>query len=311
MPSRCDLRIVAILEQRVEGKTRRQAEQQARRVAWRVLLESRKLYIEWEAFTLWVRAIAEAEQEAPEWLCRTVEARCPGLVSTQGKLWKCLDRWKHATIFAKPNREGWMRAVSFYAVRDLGYARNWAYWECCESLWSAQPPLTYPSFEAWKSASENCPDEVVDASGLRPDRKEMVKAARRAGRERFEGAVETYVELDALACWLRPILEGHLPLPACATDEIKRRYPVLRVDGKWNWDQLWDFLEGEHFQEAQAEGWFDAVAYTARLHPRRMKVIDYCSCHWNDHWPKSKPLLYPAFEVWRRQAERYRHVRAS
>jgi hypothetical protein len=62
-------------------------------------------------------------------------------------------------------------------------------------------------------------------------------------------------------------------------------------------------LKNSHFQEAQAEGWFDAVVYTAELHPRRTKVIDYWSLYWAGHWDKGKPALYPPFELWRRKAE--------
>src|SRR2546425_6142643 len=38
----------------------------SRKVPWPVLLELRKQYIDCEAFTLWVRVIAEAEHQAPE-----------------------------------------------------------------------------------------------------------------------------------------------------------------------------------------------------------------------------------------------------
>jgi hypothetical protein len=255
MRTRQKTQSVSSVERRVETEVRRQAEQQARNVPWPILLESRKQYIDWEAFTLWVRAITEAEHQAPEWLCRTVKARCPSLAIQQNeKLWKGLDRWKRQAIFAKPHREGWMRAVGFYAVRDIAYARNWAYWEHCEGFWSARRPPLYPSFEEWKAGSENCPDEVVDASGLRPERKEMVKAARRAGRERLERAVETYIDIEALTGWLRPILCGRPALPASVIDEIKGRYPFLDLDRAWRPEELRDHLERSQLQEARAGG---------------------------------------------------------
>ena len=46
-----------------------------------------------------------------------------------------------------------------------------------------------------------------------------------------------------------------------------------------------------------------AAAYTAELHPRRMKIIDYCSSHWNEHGCDCQP--YPSLEHWRRDAENY------
>ena len=300
------IRSLHSLERRIEDEARAEAERQARRVPWLTLLEYRKQHIEWEAFTLWAHAIEEAEHRAPGWLCRMVEGSCPGIKLSKGtKLWKCMDTWKQKTIFAKPNREGWMRGVSFFAVRDLAYARNWAYWGYCERHWSVRRPASYPSLEEWKSAADNCPDEVLDSSGLREERKELVKAARRGGRERLERAVATYLDIEAFAYWLRPILDAHLPLPGGVRDEIKNRYPALEVCDEWNWDQLWDCLKNSHFQEAQAERWFDAVVYTAELHPRRMKVIDYFSLHWKGHWPRSNLALYPSFELWRREAESY------
>ena len=151
------------IQQRIESKSRGEAERQARKVSWLTLLECRRRYIEWEAFTLWAHAIEEAEHQAPEWLARVVAGRCPGIASQKGeKLWKCLDTWKHETLFAKPNREGWMRGVSFFAVRELAYARNWAYWAYCEQQWSVRRPASYPSFDDWRSAAEDCPGEVLD-----------------------------------------------------------------------------------------------------------------------------------------------------
>src|ERR1035437_10280594 len=133
------------IQQRIESKSRGEAERQARKVSWLALWEYRKHYIEWEAFTLWAHAIEEAEHRAPEWLRRIVESSCPGIKPSKGtKLWKCVDAWKQKTIFAKPNREGWMRGVSFFAVRDLEYARTWAYWGHCEQQWSVRRPASYP-----------------------------------------------------------------------------------------------------------------------------------------------------------------------
>ncbi len=193
------IRSLNSLKRRIESETRSEAEWQARKVPWPTLLEYRERYIKWEAFTLWVHAIEEEEHQTPDWLRRVVERRCAGIESEKSpKLWKCLDTWKHKTVFAKPNREGWMRAVSFFAARDLAYARNWAYWGHCERQWSVRRPASYPSFDEWKSAAESCPGEVLDSSGLRKERKAQIKAAARAGKERLERAVGIYLELEAL-----------------------------------------------------------------------------------------------------------------
>ena len=236
----------------LKSKSRGEAERQARKVSWLTLLECRKRYIEWEAFTLWAHAIEEAEHQAPEWLARVVAGRCPGIESQKGeKLWKCLDTWKHETLFAKPNREGWMRGVSFFAVRELAYARNWAYWAYCEQQWSVRRPASYPSFDEWRSAAENCPSEVLDSSGLRKERKALIKAAARAGKERLERAVGIYLELEAFAYWLRPMVDARLPLSGPVLKEFRQRYPAIEMCSGWNWDQVWARMRHSHFQEAR------------------------------------------------------------
>jgi len=294
------------LKRRIESETRSEAEWQARKVPWPTLLEYREQYIKWEAFTLWVHAIEEAEHQTPDWLRCVVERRCGGIESEKSpKLWKCLDTWKHKTVFAKPNREGWMRAVSFFAARDLAYARNWAYWGYCERQWSVRRPASYPSFDEWKSAAEVCPGEVLDSSGLRKERKALIKAAARCGKERLERAIGTYVDLETFAYWLRPIVDHGLPLSGRVLKEFQSRFPSLEMCDDWNWDQFWARLRHSHFQEAEAQGWLDAVVYTAELHPRRIKVIDYWLLYWASQWPKDQPTLYPRFEEWRCKAESY------
>jgi hypothetical protein len=122
----------------------------------------------------------------------------------------------------------------------------------------------------------------------------------------LERAVGTYLEIEAFAYWLRPFFDARSPLPGGMHDEIRNRYPSLEMCDEWDWDQMWGCLKKSHFQEAQAESWFDAVVYTAELHPRRVKVIDYLSLYWCRHWPKRKPASYPSFELWRLEAESYK-----
>ena len=222
MRTQARIRSFNSIQRRIESKSRGEAERQARKVSWLTLLDCRKRYIEWEAFTLWAHAIEEGEHQAPEWLARVVAGRCPGIESQKGeKLWKCLDTWKHETLFAKPNREGWMRGVSFFAVRELAYAQYWAYWAYCEEQWSVQRPASYPSFDEWRSAAENCPSEILDSSGLREQRKALIIVAARAGKERLERAVGIYLELEAFAYWLRPMVDARSPLSGPALKEFR------------------------------------------------------------------------------------------
>jgi hypothetical protein len=96
-----------------------------------------------------------------------------------------------------------------------------------------------------------------------------------------------------------------LPLSGRVLKEFQSRFPSLEMCDDWNWDQLWARLRRLHFDEAEAQGWLDAVVYTAELHPRRIKVIDYWLLYWASQWPKDQPALYPPFEEWRCEAESY------
>lgn len=146
----------------------------------------------------------------------------------------------------------------------------------------------------------------MDSSGLREERKQLVKAAKRAGAECLQKAVATYLDAEAFVYWLRPFFDAHLALPNGARREIENRYPAFEMCDTWKWDQMWACLKKSQFEEAQAAGWLDAVVYTAELHPRRVKIVDYHSLYWSKEFRKPQPSPYPPFESWRREAENYR-----
>jgi hypothetical protein len=120
------------IERRIGLAARLTAEREAARIPWRQLQKARELYIDWEAFALWVRAIEDTEGEFPNWLAQAVERRCQGFFEfavrqkqeqpgNPGFLWYHLERWIHGHIFEKVWREGWMDAVgtSQHAISPL------------------------------------------------------------------------------------------------------------------------------------------------------------------------------------------------
>ena len=248
-----------------------------------------------------MHAIEEVESRAPAWLGCMVEGNCPGIKLSKGmKLWKCLDIWKQKTIFAKPNSEGWMRGVGFFAVRDLAYSRYWAYWGLCGRM-AVRCPASYPSV----------------GNGSLPRKTVLTKSWIRVDCARSERNWSKRLDARVKNDWSRRsehILRSRLlhtgsgrlwtlaPLTGGMRDEIQGRYPSLEMHEGWNWDKMWEGLKNSHFQEAQSERWFDAVVYIAELHPRRVKVIDYFSLYWSGRWPKSMLTLYPSFDQWRREA---------
>src|ERR1700751_5082022 len=64
-----------------DQKARERAAQAARRIPWRVLLETRNQYLEWQEFYHWARSIMESEERIPDWLARRLNEMCPGFLS--------------------------------------------------------------------------------------------------------------------------------------------------------------------------------------------------------------------------------------
>jgi len=307
---------------------RREADRQARRIHWKLLLHARHQYVEWNAFSLWVHTIAEVERKVPDWLSRIIVERCPGLVGSDRlnleagpgvgvRVDRRIREWIAESVLAESKQGGWLRAVTFYAVRDLAYARDWAYAQWCAKQWKHQPPASYPSFEEWRSASESCGDEVLDACELREEKRRMIKVSRSVGTERLETAVAEYMEWEAFTYWLRSLLEADTRFPETVTREIERRCPgFLEADTELRgtlapesytqrWKALLKWGEERFFAEPRKDGWFNAVVYRARAHPRSARTVDYWVFYWDEHW-SSYPLDgYPSFESWRREADNY------
>ena len=201
------------LEREVAEIGRCDAEKEAARIPWRRLYAAREKYVEWDAFALWVRAIEHTEGGLPDWVAKAIANRCPGFFRFAAEkkvdhpkgapfFWYHLRRWSHERIFAAPWREGWMNAVGYYAVRDLAYRRNEAYWEYCEREWERSKPAVYPSFREWLKASEQCSDEVLDDYEMREEKGRLIKLMRRVNpRTLRELVTEKGVGESASAIW--------------------------------------------------------------------------------------------------------------
>ena len=303
---------------------RRKADRQTRRIPWQRLLEARQQYVEWNAFSLWAHAIAEAEGCAPAWLVKVLEERCPGLLESERTseithqdppLYRRILEWFESNALAQAKDEGWLRAVTFYAVRDPVYVRDCAYWQHCEAQWKRQRPSAYPSFEEWRRSSEQCAHEVLDAFEMADDKRRIIKASRAAGPERLAAAVAQYMEWEAFTYWLRSLLESDTKLPGAVVKELRRRCPgflecdeVLRntlspEDFAKRWKALLEWGENRFFSSIRKEGWFEAIVCEARAHPRSVRTVDYWVFYWDEHW-SSRPLdVYPSFQEWRCAAD--------
>lgn len=311
-------------EARVSEMARREADRQARRIPWQRLLEARQPYVEWNAFGLWARTIAEAEGQVPIWLAEVLAERCPGLLGADRtcEIWQHdppLNRrileWAESNALDQAKDEGWLRTVTFHAGRDPSVVRDCAYSHHCQAQWKRQRPSAYPSFEEWRMASEHCADEILDGFEMTEDKRQIIKVSRTVGPERFAAAAEEYMEWEAFTYWVRSLLESDAKFPEPVAKELQHRCPgflerdeVLRSalspeNYTRRWKALFEWGENRFFNDIQEEGWFEAVVSEARAHPRSARTIDYWVFYWDEHWSSNPPETYPSFDEWRSAAD--------
>lgn len=152
----------AALERRAQASARARAKRQLSRVSSPRFENAQREYIKWEAFSLWVRAIADAEKGLPAGVVRALRQRCPSLLLQGRTRPKILPKilplhvleWIHNHVFSVAKRQGWLDALVFYAVRDPRSQRTWAYWGHCEHDWKRKRPCSYPTFKQWVRAIE-------------------------------------------------------------------------------------------------------------------------------------------------------------
>ncbi len=315
------------LQRRVGEVARGIADREAARIPWQQLLRARERYVKWQAFVLWVRAIEDTKDDFPEWLADIVDRRCPGFLQFVAEhrlddrrsppfFWYHLERWINEHIFGRTRREGWMNAVGYYAVRDLASLRDNAYWEYCERQWKLSKPAVYPSFLEWRRALERCSEEVLDEFEVRGETRELIKASQRTSPRMLRKAVDRYVGWQVFAYWARTALESDHPLPGPVDREVRQRCPGFletetaaqarrpAEEPYQRFNRLTRWIEDHEFARAKKQGWFDALLYQARLHPRHARVADYWH-RWETLRSKHPRSRYPSFEQWRSPADAY------
>lgn len=310
-----------LVELRASQVARRQADREAAHIPWPTLLKARRDYIRCQAYSLWVRAIEEAEGKIPSWLAETAEKHIHGNLrygtdreshrqsaSRPEKLWPLLETWINEHVFRKPWREGWMNAVGYYAVRDLVALRDEAYWSYCERQWKRSRPAVYPSFPEWQKASEHCCDEALDEFEVRSETRELMKLSREVSSRTLRETVDRYVGWQVFVYWACTAIESGKPLPSSAEREVKRRCPAfLEIDAAAHdrrseesyqrFKQLTRWIEQREFARARKQGWFPAVVYQAYLHPRHARVVDYWR-YWKSLYSRRGRVRYPSFDEW-------------
>lgn len=308
------------LTSRVQRQAEERAAEAARRVPWRVLLETRNHYLEWQEFYYWARSIIESEGEIPEWLARRLNEMCPGFLAAEkakpARVAKDADsaavrlgEWIDGQIFAFAERGGWLPAVTFYAVREPRYQRASVCWSGSVQKWRTTKPDPYPSLDEWTLNAAAC-DE---SAHLLPEIRKQRECFKHVDSMRLSNAVSRYIDWEAFAYWARPALEQESVVDAVG-HELDARCPGFREfnarerirDGELpkHWHRLMLWVRDHFFQEANAEGWFDAIVISAEIHPRAIRTMEYAD-HCEAIWNRALQEPYPSFEMWRRDADRY------
>jgi len=306
---------------------RERADDQARRIPWPRLLHARNEYIDWQEFYLWVRSILEVEGRIPDWLVDILDERCPGLLerekaptaksANEKPLALRLEDWIDEHIFGFAKNEGWFNAITYYAVRDPRYQRAEVCWSGCVEKWKKNKQLRYPTFEEWKGMASQCDDAARLVAWERRAR----AASKLAAPGRLAEAVSQYIDWEAFAYWARPALEYSSPLPPEVRDELVSRCPGFLGEvesgcgheartASDGWHQLMSWITDRFFQNARADGWFDAVLIQVRSHPRAIRTMEYAD-HCDEVWGAHLPIPYPSFEDWRRDADAYVELAAD
>ncbi len=305
------------LTSRVQRQAQERAAELARRVPWQVLLETRNQYLAWQEFYFWARSIMESEGTIPEWLARKLNEMCPGFLDAEerkaGRDTKAaelaavrLGEWIDNQIFAFAEKGGWLPAVTFYAVREPRYQRASTCWSESVQKWNTTKPQEYPSLEQWLREAARC-DE---SAHLLPEIRQQRQCFKLVDSARLTDAVSRYIDWEAFAYWARPALEQRHSFVYEVKRELDARCPGFtefnaKVSTRGGgWERLMPWI-GEHFfQEAKAEGWYDAIVLSAGIHPRAIRTMEYAD-HCDDTWNGDLPAPYPSFQSWRRDADRY------
>jgi len=306
---------------RLQNFARQRADEQARRVPWQRLEESRNHYIAWQEVSFWVRSILEVEDLVPDWLAEILRERCPGFLEAEAPapakgvnprpLSLRLEDWIDDHFFNYAKIEGWFHAITYYAVRDPRYRRAEACWTECVEKWKKTKPSQYPTVDEWRIMAAQCDD----AAHLSAKDRKLCASTRLVHPDRLGAAVAQYMDCEALAYWARRALESGSTLPSEVERELELRCPgFLESEHKarpkksgssgQEWQRLMTWVADQLFRDAKTEGWFDAILAQVRNHPRAVRTMEYAD-HCHELWSLRMPEPYPSFYEWRQEADSY------
>ena len=121
-------------------------------------------FVEWRAFSYWLRLIVETQGFVSGSMVAILQERCPGFLeyatayaqehaSEPQFLWLRFLEWTDEKVFQVSIAEGWRHALGYYATRDPRMDQLRSHWKQCRRTWKLQPPASFEGFESWREAA--------------------------------------------------------------------------------------------------------------------------------------------------------------
>ncbi|HJT68668.1 MAG TPA: hypothetical protein VJ731_00635 [Terriglobales bacterium] len=272
------------------------ARKQLLRVPWNVFFQAYEEYPRWQGLSLWTREAARAHKQTTAELLSRLRKYCPELVETEvfvrepDLMGFRLLEWVHNSKFGYAKRKGWLDALSFYGARHFRSRAVWAYWEQCENKPGRFSSNKLMSFDEWWQRAM----EMKICSG-------SINCAEIAP------AVEKYIEWEAVANWVRPLI-ADLILTERVLSELKSRLPDRQRQAKPPSDRerktkfptwLSAIRAGKKrcLREAQEAGCLDWFKEVIQSHPRPTRLRGYAT-HCEESPRRNWLRNYPSFREW-------------
>ena len=121
-------------------------------------------FIEWRAFSYWLRLVVEIDGCVSESMAAILNQRCPGFLEYAATfaerhprepefLWLRFLEWSDETLFRVATAEGWRHVLGYHSMRDPRMDRLRAYWKQCRREWAGAPLSRLPTFDAWRQSA--------------------------------------------------------------------------------------------------------------------------------------------------------------
>ena len=291
------------LERNVHASASRRAKKQLMEIPWNRFRPAYEAYPEWQGLSLWSRAVLSSGHRALPEVLKTLRKRCPQFLTTGAAtaepelLGFRLLEWVHSTVFRYAKREGWLDALTFYGVRHVHSEAYWALWERSENEPSKAATRVVTAFEKWKQ------------------RALAAKVANTLSYSEAERALQKYIDLEATAQWVQPLLTSDVRLPKHIVSELGKR---VRSNGHLA------ILGSAETREARfanprlviraakrrclrggtEEGCQERLLTWARSHPWHTRLLLYGRL-WSARQLEKRTSPYPSLRQWRAAAELY------